>query len=171
VKYIILFVTLFSLIACDSSDSKKLIPSYNERELSFSHLKNGYDVTNSWIKDPDNIIMLHETFKKIGYNNLVNRDLWEGKGYWYLDVNKSPQNWIDSLELTYSNFEFAPKYYREFWQRRKVDNNDKVVYNVVREIKQIFIDNGELDYSQALVNDTLNRLKTIQSNYILVNLI
>ncbi len=102
--------------------------------------------------------MLHETFKKIGYQKLMNEDTWISDWNWFLDVSKSPKNLIDSLEMTYSDLEDAPKYYREFWERRKVEKNHKTVYQVVREIKYIMIDSVELEFNNEVVNDTLANL-------------
>lgn len=157
-----LLFAILSLLSCRNIDEKKVIPYYQEKRLSFLHLQWGYDKTNNWIKKPDNILMLHETFKKIGYQNLINEEVWTNSGIWYLDVKKSPKNLIDSLELTHSDYKKASKYYREFWQRRKNEGNDETVYQVVKEIKQIMIDQVKLDYKQEIVNDTLEHLISIE---------
>jgi hypothetical protein len=52
------------LLSCGNSNEKKVLPNYQEKELSFLHLRFGYDKTNNWIKKSENILMLHETFKK-----------------------------------------------------------------------------------------------------------
>jgi len=80
--------------------------------------------------------MLHQTFTKVGYRNLISEAEWNSKGIWYIDSNKSPKQLIDSLELTYPLYNEAPKYYKEFWQRRTDEQNDEIVYKVVRDIKQ-----------------------------------
>lgn len=99
--------------------------------MSFLHLRFGYDKSNKWIRKPENILMLHETFKKIGYKNLLSTRDWESDWNWWLDIKKSPKDMIDSLEITYSNYQESPKYYREFWQRRVEDKNTETVYRVV----------------------------------------
>lgn len=139
-----------------------MIPRFQEKELSFLHLRFGYDRSNDWIKKPENILMLHETFKKIGYKNLISKEEWTSDWNWYLKVKKSPNNLIDSLELTYSNFQESPKYYREFWQRRMVEKNDEMVYRIVKEIKQIMIADERLEVNQESINDTLFQLLSFE---------
>ena len=102
--------------------------------------------------------MLHETFKKIGYENIISELDWNYEWNWYLDVNKSPKNLIDSLEITYHDYQIAPKYFKEFWERRIEENNQEVVYQVVSEIKRIKIEKEKIEVNQNLVNDTLERL-------------
>lgn len=65
--------------------------------------------------------------------------------------------------LTYANFDGAPKYYREFWLRRKNENNDTTVYAVLKEIKSEFRDNLKPPIRQELVNDTILNLIRIKS--------
>lgn len=157
-KYTILTIGILILLGCGNNNEKKAIPNFQEKELSFLHLRFGYDRSNNWIKKPENILLLHETFKKIGYENLISKEDWTSEWNWYLDVNKSPKSLIDSLESTYLNFEESPKYYREFWQRRIDEKNDKTVYAVVKEIKKILIKKERIDFNQEVVNDTLVNL-------------
>ena len=161
-KYIIITIGILILSSCGNSNERKVIPNFQENELSFLHLRFGYDKSNKWIKNPDNILMLHETFKKIGYDNLISNDEWEEDWNWWLDVKKSLKHLIDSLEITFENFEKAPKYYREFWQRRINERNDEIVYKVVGEIKQILIANERIEFNSNSVNDTLFNLMTFE---------
>lgn len=157
-KDVILISIILILIGCENQTSNKSIPHYQEKELSFLHLKNGYDKSNNWIKNPENLLMIHETFKKIGYKNLIDEDLWTDEWNPYLDVKKKPKNLIDSLELTFENHEISSKYYKEFWERRKKEGNEKEVYKVINEIKQILIEDERIDYDEQIVNDTLEQL-------------
>ena len=150
------------LLGCGNNNEKRVIPNFQEKELSFLHLRFGYDKSSEWIKKPENILMLHETFKKIGYKNLISEVDRVNDWNWYLDVNKSPKHLIDSLELTYSNFQESSKYYREFWQRRIDEKNDKIVYRVVKEIKQILIADEIIGINRESVNDTLFQLMSIE---------
>lgn len=157
-KNTISIIGLIFLLSCENTDNKEVMPQFQEKQLSFSHLKSGYDKTNNWVKKPDNILMLHETFKKIGYTNLISEEEWVGDWNWYLDVNRSPKNLIDSLELTYENSEEFPKYYQEFWQRREKEGNSETVIKVVQEIKRIMSDNTEFSIKNEITNDTLFNL-------------
>lgn len=161
-KYISIIIGILILSSCGNSNERKVIPKFKENELSFLHLRFGYDKSNKWIKNSDNILMLHETLKKIGYINLINNDEWEEDCSWWLDVKKSPKHLIDSLEITFENYQEAPKYYREFWQRRFNERNDEMVYKVVSEIKQILIANERIEFHSKLVNDTLFNLMNFE---------
>ena len=161
-KDIILTIGILILISCGGSNEKKTIPTYQENDLSFLHLRFGYDKSNKWIKKPENILMLHETFKKIGYKNLISKDDWRSGWDWWLDVKKSPKDMIDSLEITYSNYQESPKYYREFWQRRVEEKNAETVYRVVREVKQIMMAEGDFELNKEYVNDTLFQLMSFE---------
>ena len=161
-KYIILTIGLILLSSCGNNNERKIIPEFHENELSFLHLRSGYDKSNKWVKNPDNIILLHETFKKIGYGNLLTNEEWEIDHNWWLGVNKSLRVLIDSLEITYEDYQGAPKYYREFWQRRINEGNDEIVYRVVSEIKQIHFNNVRVAFNPDLVNDTLYNLMSFE---------
>ncbi|MBT8232904.1 MAG: hypothetical protein KJN84_09760 [Bacteroidia bacterium] len=161
-KKLIIIAVILILISCGNSNEKKTIPTFQENELSFLHLRFGYDKSNKWIKKPGNILMLHETFKKVGYENMINKEGWESNWNWWLDIKRSPKNLIDSLEITYSNYNESPKYYREFWQRRIEEKNDETVYRVVKEIKQIMIANEVIELNQESVNDTLFQLMSFE---------
>lgn len=161
-KNIILILGILTLLSCGNSNEKKILPTFQENELSFLHLRFGYDKSNKWIKKPKNILMLHETFKKLGYKNLIKQEQWESDWNWWLDVKHSPKNLIDSLELTYKDYKESPEYYREFWQRRINEENDKTVYKVVNEIKQILIVEEQIEFDSKSVNDTLFNLMTFE---------
>ena len=102
--------------------------------------------------------MLHETFKKIGYNNLVTEKDLTSDWNWFVDVSRSPGDLLDSLEVTYQNYLEAPTYYREFWQRRVSEANNEEVYKVIKEVKQILLQAEDLSYEKKVVNDTLYQL-------------
>ena len=155
-KKILIAVGILIFLSCDVSKNE-LIPHFHERELSFLHLRHGYDKSNKWIKNPDNILMLHETFKKIGYKNLVSDEEWNSGSMWGLDIWKRPVNFVDSLILTFNNSQ-APTYYQEFWGRRKSEGNGNVVYSVIQEIQQIMSGKEVKNFDPKMVNDTLERL-------------
>ena len=161
-KNVISIIGVLILLSCGNSKKKRTIPTYQENDLSFLHLRFGYDTSNRWIKRPENILMLHETFKKIGYKNLISKEDWESDWNWWLDVKKSPKDMIDSLEITFSNYEESPKYYRKFWQRRSEEKNDETVYRVVREVKQIIMAEEDFKLNQEYVNDTLFQLMSFE---------
>lgn len=159
-----LFVLLLlTASGCKSEREKEPISFFEERQPGFFHLRFGYEPSNQWIRKPDNILMLHETFKKIGYQKLISNYKWtENPSTSYAYVNHSLKNLIDSLEITYSNPEDAPKYYREFWQRRRVEKNIEAVYQVISEVKKIMVYGEELEINEEKVNDTLLTLLSFE---------
>lgn len=161
-KINILIFGLIITLSCRNSNNQKEIPNFEENELSFLHCRAGFDKWNNWIKQPTNILMTHETLKKIGYKNLISKELWTSEWNTYLDVSKTPKNLIDSLEITFKNHNSSPKYFKEFWERRINEDNEKIVYQVIREIKQIMIDSIEVDHDNKLINDTLFNLLSFE---------
>ncbi len=161
-KWLFGFLLMF-FFACISNTNEEVI-YYKEKQFSFSHLRDGtYNLSDKWIKKSENILMLHETFKKIGYKKLLtdfdsSQTLFYGLSSFYLDINKSFKTLVDSLELTYSNYEAAPKYYKEFWRRRVVEKNEAAVYRVLKEVKLEMLENEQLKFDETRVNDTLYNL-------------
>lgn len=66
-KYIIITTGILILSSCINSNERKVIPSFEENELSFTHLGFGYDKSNKWVKNPDNILMLKKTITNHKY--------------------------------------------------------------------------------------------------------
>jgi len=150
-----LTVILLFLVLIGCSKEPLTIPNYKERKLSFSDLRYGYDTSNQWIRIPQNILMVHETFKKIGYKSLLSEESW------FIDINKDVNVLIDSLLLTYDKVETSPKYYSEFWKRRIKEKNEKEVLKVLEEVKDI-IDGKIVPINNSLINDTLSKLLSFE---------
>ena len=158
----IVIILILGICSCGDYKESNEIPFFYEKELSFLFLKDGYDVSNTWIKQPANIEMLHETFKEIGYLKILEHLNWTEDWTLQIDNRKSLKNLIDSIEITYQNKQ-APKYYREFWERRIKEGNEQVVYKVISEIKSISLGEPEPITSKSLkVNDTLKYLGLIE---------
>jgi len=82
-------------------------------------------------------------------------------------INKQASHLLDSLELTYNLPDIKDKYYREFWQRRKSEKNDSVVYIIIKDINfaiknKIGSAGLSLNSNPKLVNDTLVNLLEIE---------
>ena len=103
--------------------------------------------------------MLHETFKKIGYKKLISDyDLTSNPCLLWSYVNRPLNHIIDSLVITYPLDTIKTRYYREFWQRRKNENNDQVVFGILQELAKILLKDEHAKYNGNLVNDTLYNL-------------
>lgn len=151
-------ILIIGICSCGNYKDSNEISFFYEKELSFLFLKDGYDKSNTWIKQPANIEMLHETFKEIGYLKILKYLNWTKDWTLQIDNRKSLKNLIDSLEINYQN-NYAPKYYKEFWERRMKEGNEEVVHKVISEIKSISLGESEQrTFNPLLVNDTLKYL-------------
>ena len=166
-KQIIYILTIFALVTVSCQTDKKESNEtdnryYIEKRLSFFDPYDNDYTYSTWIRKPDNIRTAHETFKKIGYYNLLDSSqlfqqpcmLW---GY----VNRPCNEIMDSLLITYPLDTIKSKYYREFWDRRKSENNEKVVFEILKETSMILFKDSTSTYNTAIVNDTLFKLVEI----------
>ena len=146
-------MTLF--IGCNSTTSG--IDNYIEAHPTFFDLRHGDITRNLWIRDPKNLLMVHETLKKIGYRNLIDNDLLTQNPFIEqgIYINRSLRQILDSLQITYNLDTIQEQYYREFWQRRKKEHNDSVVSVIVKEINESFQKTITPTFNIDLVNDTL----------------
>jgi hypothetical protein len=157
------------LTSCNNSNPD-VKSNYIESKPSFFELRNGDWLTNDWIRKPENMLMIHETFKKFGYLNLIGDLLVENPLILQdIFINKQGVNLIDSLVLTYKNRDIGTKYYREFWQRRETEKNDSAVFVILSDIQFSYktkFTSGllQLQVNSELVNDTLLKLLDIEFN-------
>lgn len=138
---------------------------YVESEPTFFDLRNADWLTNKWIRKPQNLLTVHETFKKFGYTKLIPEHLLNDNPFIIQDIyiNRSGRHLLDSLELTYNKIDIQEEYFREFWQRRKAEKNDSVVYIIIKDINTA-IKKGlaSQNANHAFVNDTLTQLLQIE---------
>ena len=163
----ILTILILLLTSCNHSATNQ--KSYIESQPTFFKLKNGNWLTNTWIRKPENLLKIHETFKKFGYSNLISDDLLSENPLIIQDIyiNRKGKYLLDSLELTYGHENIKDKYYREFWQRRKLEKNDKVVFQIIKDINYAFKDKLNsvklsMDAKPKFINDTLLNLLQIE---------
>ena len=163
----ILIGLILLLTSCNNSpiDDRK---NYIESTPTFFELRNGNLLPNQWIRKPENLLTIHETFKKVGYNNLI--------GHLHLDkpviiqdiyINNEGYNLIDSLVLTYKNRNVATKYYKEFWARREKESNDSAVFVILTDIQYSYktkMTSGilQMQADNSKLNDTLKTLLEIE---------
>lgn len=155
--------TLF-LYSC-STTTTKVDDSlfYSEANLAFTDLKYYRIKGNTWIRNPENILTVHETLKKIGYNKIVSDDDLANYQMWYYSPDKKYLNIslgvkIDSLVITFPDFKNATTFYKEFWQRRISEQNDQATFKVLSEVREILLNKKVLPVQENLVNDTLFQL-------------
>lgn len=156
------------LTTCNNSTTDNT-KNYVESEPTFFELRNGDWLTNKWIRKPENLLTVHETFKKVGYRNLItdyvllnNPLIIQG-----IYINKQANHLLDSLEITFNQHNIKDKYYREFWLRRKAEKNDSVVYIIIKDINFAIknkMGSSSLSFNAnlKLVNDTLVNLLNVE---------
>lgn len=153
--------------SCNNSttDDRKY---FVESQPTFFALRNGDWLTNQWIRKPENLLAIHETFKKVGYNNLLGSILSDYPVIAQdIYINKKGYDLVDSLVLTYKQRDKGTKYFQNFWARRETEKNDSVVFVILSDIQysyktkmtssvlQVQADNSKL-------NDTLKTLLQIE---------
>lgn len=165
-KNIVVISFILFLFSCNSIETQPKY--YIESKPSFYDLQNGSWITNKWIRKSENLAMIHETFKKFGYEFIIlgvlNQNPFILQGIY---INKRGYDLLDSLELTYNQGWLGDKYYREFWQRRKTEKNDSMVYQIIKDIKYSFKTKTSSSFLSMtaipdLINDTLLNLLQIE---------
>jgi len=157
-----LILTLF-FFSC-ASNKKSELEFYVENQTSFFGLNRSDWVKNSWIRKPKNLKIVHESFKKFGYDKLENL-IFKNDNEFIIHniyIKRNFENIMDSLLITYNKPEIQTKYYSEFWNRRKVEKNDSIVYEIIHEFNSIKSDKKRLNYENKFVNDTLVDLLKIE---------
>ena len=155
---------LILLLASCVNKEKSGTEFYAENQTSFFDLKNSDWTKNTWIRKPENLKMVHESFKKFGYEKLENL-ISKSENHFLIQgiyVKRNFENLIDSLQLTYNKPKIQTKYYAEFWNRRKAEKNDSIVYEIIKEFNSMKSDKKQLNYENQLVNDTLVDLLKIE---------
>ncbi len=135
---------------------------FDPNEVIYENFRFTGNTYNHWIRTPQNLRMIHETFKKIGYQRLFEFHNYSENCGFIHDVNKPCDVLIDSLIQTYPLDTIQSKYYRDFWNRRKEEHNDSIVYQIVNEVSQIMYQNTPISFDSGLANDTLYRLLEIR---------
>ncbi|MFB9053921.1 hypothetical protein ACFFVB_12615 [Formosa undariae] len=163
-KPLLIFLALTVLLTSCVRKEKTEPEFYTEHGASFSALRHGDWTKNTWIRKPANLKMIHESFKKLGYNkleNLISKSdnafLIEG-----VYIKRNFKAVMDSLELTYNKPDLQSKYYTEFWKRRKVEKNDAMVYVILKEFNALQADKIQPISENEFVNDTLVHLLAIE---------
>ncbi|GGG58024.1 hypothetical protein GCM10011414_29780 [Croceivirga lutea] len=164
-KLLTLNILILLLISCVNKE-KSETEFYVENQTSFFDLRNSDWTKNTWIRKPENLKMVHESFKKFGYEKLENL-ISKSESHFLIQgiyIKRNFENILDSLQLTYNKPEIQTKYYAEFWNRRKAEKNDSIVFDIIREFNSLNSDKKRLNYDNQFVNDTLVDLLKIEFN-------
>ena len=163
-----IFIGLFLLLtSCNNSTNEDRI-NYIESEPTFFQLRNGDWLTNKWIRKPENLLAIHETFKKFSYNNLIGSILSDNPLIVQdIYINKKGYNLVDSLVLTYKQRDKGTKYFQDFWARRETEKNDSAVFVILSDIQYSYKTKMtssvlQLQADNSKLNDTLKTLLQIE---------
>lgn len=168
-RAILTIFILTTLISCSSNqrtDKEQTTERYIEQESPFIDLFYYRVKNNLWIRQPENIMTVHETFKKSFYQTYLTPEVLDQKPFVNGDLyyNVTLRTKIDSLIETYSDYESATKYYREFWTRRKKEKNDSTVFLVLTEVQQI-INGDSVEIRKKMVNEKFGRMIQIVTDW------
>ncbi|WP_430908672.1 hypothetical protein [Maribacter sp. 2-571] len=94
---------------------------------------------NKWLREPLNLNIFYGSLKAVGLQKFISKDEFNKPlfvDHWTETVwgNKSLNQILQDLISSYSDTTGVDKYYMEFWNRRKAENNEKVVYDIFRDI-------------------------------------
>ncbi|MEP5934553.1 MAG: hypothetical protein ABJ218_05510 [Winogradskyella arenosi] len=175
ISNIVVFLVVCLILFIFSERSKKTNNHqefYAENQTSFFDLRNSDWTKNTWIRKPENLKIIHESFKKLGYDRIEKLILKNSDEFLIQDIyiKKNFENLMDSLEQTYVKPKIQTKYYTEFWNRRKAEKNDSIVYEIIREFNSYKSDKKRLNYENQFVNDTLIDLLNIEFDYANLNI-
>ena len=170
-----LFLTLllfFSSCQTESESSGNVLQEYfiesklsffDPQELIYAQGKYQGYTYETWLRKPQHLKMIHETLKKIGYDQLISKqDLRNNPNLLWGYVNRPLNHLIDSLIITYPLDTIETQYYREFWQRRRSEQNEEIVFEMLNEISLSLLKGQSVPFDDNLVNDTLYHLVSIK---------
>ena len=158
-------IGLIILFGCGQKADTADNLEYVESKLSFYDPADPEFTFKTWIRQPKNIKIAHETLRNFGYRNLYTEFELYDSPCQIFGINKfvlKPCNVIiDSLLATHGNHAKATKYFKEFWERRIKEGNDSIVYEVLKDIKIQLFKRVEAKSDEHYVNDTLKNLLRI----------
>ena len=165
-KLLTLNILILLLISCANKEKKGLV-FYIEKQTSFLGLTHSDWTKNTWIRKPENLKTIHESFKKFGYEKLEKRIFKSDNEFLIhgIYIKRNFEIVMDSLQLAYNNPKAKSKYYSEFWNRRKAEKNDSIVYEIIREFNSIKGNLKQLTHENEFVNDTLVDLLKVEFDY------
>ncbi|MBB3701261.1 hypothetical protein KMW28_03635 [Flammeovirga yaeyamensis] len=121
-----------------------------------------------WLRAPNNLSDFFDVTKKIGLERLLTKEEYnqvlDDEAYWgYAWKGKSLNMIVDSLILAYSEEHQKENYYLSFWERRRVEKNDVVVFDILNQTKA-FYTKGVIDINEDINRNDLYELMLFNIN-------
>jgi hypothetical protein len=158
-KKLFTIILIGLLFGCESEKEtcKKGLPEKHydfltdiKRQANFDYLEAIVDFRqfgayskNHWLRKPENLKKVYASLKQIGLKRFISEE--EFKKPLFTDhwaetswANKSLNQIANNLIKSYSDTTGIDKYYVEFWNRRKADNNDSIVLQILTDIKNTY---------------------------------
>lgn len=165
-KNLYIFILIGLLFGCTSEKEtcKKGLPEKQydfladiKRQANFDYLEAIIDFRqfgayskNYWIKKPENLKRVYSSLKQIGLKRFISEkefntplftDHWTETSW----ANKSLNQITQDLIQSYSDATDVDKYYLEFWNRRKIDQNESVVFQILNDIMNTYNSDSNID--------------------------
>ena len=145
----------------------------------------GYNLENTmfvWLRVPENMTTFYNTVERIGFENFFTKeeyntilfDYGERNDWKGMTLNEICNNLIASYRDTVN----LEKYYKEFWERRQVEQNAQNVFEILCKIDRFYSEEtieeykatGNIDttlFNLLTFNIKLNNSDSIQSKKII----
>jgi len=128
-----------------------------------------------WLRNPQNLWSFYNTVQLIGLEKFITKEQYlkkiDEEEYWGKEwIGLSLNEIVDSLILKYNSKYDSLDYYSKFWERRKIEGNDSVVFKILTETKmfysgkQLLADRKSIDselYQLMKLNVELNELDSL----------
>jgi len=107
---------------------------------------------NKWIRKPKNIKLLYGSLKAVGLKKFIsnkefNKPLFTDHWKETCWADKSLNQILENLIVSFSDTTGIDKYYVEFWNRRKNEKNESVVLKVFQDIQKEYNSESNIEKS------------------------
>lgn len=114
----------------------------------------------TWLRNPDNLMIAFNTFEFVGLENFISKEQYYQKifdnDYWDYDwKGKSLYEVCKIMIASYSDSTGIEKYYQDFWERRRLEDNDLATFDILKRIDEIYTSKSEVDIKTSKDYDTL----------------
>lgn len=151
-------------------EKEGLFQNYIDRIWHGSPLK---DV--DFLRDSSTLKIVHETIKNIGYDQFLSKESFVEKSYRFDDkclswkrkndsINYSLQDINDTLIYSYHLSSQKDDYYQDFWNRRKKEGTDEMVFEILCDLQKYYQDK-DVAVQNKFVNDTLQNMLQYDLQY------
>jgi len=123
----------------------------------------GLEHNDKWLRNSDNLLSTFNVIKKIGikrfisdneYRTSLEENNYDGFDWKGLSLNKI----VTKMIVSYNFEKDTSSYYYKFWNRRKKENNDVAVFNILNQVDQLYNQNVNPKINEKSINKELYHL-------------